>query len=515
MARNALLLTTAVVLLLGAGITGGGARLAAKPKSSSFVYETAQVTKGDIRKVVSTTGTVKPRITVQVGSELSGRIKAIIADFNAKVKAGDLLAVIEPKTFESKARQAKADLQSAEAAVLSAEAAVRKSTSILANAEKAHGRQKVLDRKGIAAGSAVDTSVRDLGVARAELEAANANLANSKALVAQKSAQYDQAVIDLERTQIRAPIDGIVLHRAIDVGQTVAASFQAPEMFRLAGDLTSIHVEAQVGEADIGAVRRDQLVVFDVDAHPKRTFNGKVEQIRLSPAAADSVVTYTVIIAADNATLDLFPGMTANVRIETARLDDALRLPAEAVRFKPPKEARATDSASAGSVWEKVLATVRGVILGRDTGKGKVVRKDKSEEKGNTLEQQVQRWTRRLKLDEKQVTALKTAAGAAQQKQPKNGLPKRVAPNGDRNAETLEAMLAPLLTPEQAGKFASIRAERLRTQRASVWILGRDGQPRKQSVRIGLAGMRHVELASRELKPGDEIVVRSRRARGQ
>ncbi len=438
-------------------------------------------------------------MTVQVGSELSGRVKSITTNFNARVKAGDLLAVIEPRSFESKARQAKADMESAEAAVMSAEAAVKKWKSIVTNAERAFHRQRLLDQKGIAAGAAVDTSERDLDVAKAELEVAQANLANAKALVAQKAAQLDQAMIDLDRTQIRAPIDGIVLHRAVDVGQTVAASFQAPELFRLAGDLASVHVEAQVGEADIGVIRHGQPVRFDVDAHPKRTFTGSVEQIRLSPAAADSVVVYTVIIEADNVGMDLFPGMTANVRIETARRDDVVRVPADAVRFKPPKSTR---PATKGSFWQRgSIAAHKPSVGGGRTNSG--LQRDQSA--GNSAgarDAQIQSWSRRLTLDAKQVAAIE----ATMQKQ-------GAARGGGRSGRKLEEVVASVLTAQQSVSFEAILAERRGTQRATVWTLDPDGQPRKQSVRIGLADTRFVELASKEFKPGDEVVVRSRKRR--
>lgn len=498
MSRNTLLLVSGLALLLTLGLTAGGALVSAKPDAAAVVYETAPVTKGEIRKFVATTGTVRPRMTVQVGSELSGRVKSITTDFNARVKAGDLLAVIEPKSFESKARQAKADVQSAEAAVMSAEAAVKKWRSIVTNAEKAFGRQRLLDQKGIAAGSAVDTSERDLNVAKAEVEVAQANLANATALVTQKVAQHDQAIIDLDRTQIRAPIDGIVLHRAVDVGQTVAASFQAPELFRLAGDLASVHIEAQVGESDIGAIKRDQSVSFDVDAHPKRIFAGRVEQIRLSPAAADSVVVYTVIIEADNVGLDLFPGMTANVRIETARLDDVIRLPADAIRFKPPKSA----GAGGNSFWQRgPVAALRSAGRDNSFDPGRQLN-EKSMDATESRDVQIQRWTRRLKLDEKQVAAIKAAAK-----------PQTADGDGGKGDDKLEEIIATVLTTEQRAKLEAIQAEREGTQRATVWALDKDGQPKKQSVRIGLADTRYVELASKELKPGDEIVVRSRKQR--
>lgn len=494
MPTNKPILASGVALLLILGVAVGGALVSAKPDTAAVAYETAPVTKGEIRRFVATTGTVRPRMTVQVGSELSGRVKSITTDFNARVKAGDLLAVIEPKSFESKARQAKADVQSSEAALMSAEAAVKKWKSILANAEKAFGRQRLLDQKGIAAGSAVDTSERDMNVAKAELEVAQANIANAQALVAQKIALHDQAVIDLDRTQIRAPIDGIVLHRAVDVGQTVAASFQAPELFRLAGDLASVHIEAQVGESDIGAIKRDQTVSFDVDAHPKRIFSGRVEQIRLSPASADSVVVYTVIIEADNTGLDLFPGMTANVRIETARLDDVVRIPADAVRFKPPKTAVAGSS----SFWQRGQDAALKAV--GQSPERRQPAKDKTTDATESREVQIQRWTRRLKLDDKQVAAVKAAAGSQ-------------AADGAGREDKLEEILATVLTAEQQTKLEAILAERDGTQRATVWTLDKDGLPQKRSVRVGLADTRYVELASKELKPGDELVVRSRKQR--
>ncbi len=460
----------AVAVMALGGAAAGTGLVGAETPGASYVYETEPVTTGQIRRVVATSGTVRPRITVQVGSEISGRIKSIVTDFNASVNAGDLLAVIEPKTFESKARQAKADVLSAQAHVASAEAALRKAQSVLENAQKAFTRQSILDKKGLSAALTVDTAERDLNVARAEIDVATANINDAKALLAQKQAQYDQAVIDLERTQVRAPISGIVLHRAVDVGQTVAASFQAPELFRLAGDLSSIHIEAQVAEADIGTVKANQPVTFDVDAYPKRKFKGRVEQVRLSPAATDSVVTYTVIINAENRDMALYPGMTANVLIETARREDAVRLPTAAVHFKPPKDVRAATNA---------------------TGATSAV---------------VQHWAEAVELDAPQVARLQ--AHLAKIKTDKRA--KKTV-----TANIVEDALKETLSAAQRERLASLRKDMAGTKAASVWVLGSGDAPEKRSIQIGLADLSHVELTSNNLKPGDKLIVRSRKASGK
>jgi HlyD family secretion protein len=406
MARKRFYFATFSILVLSAGVAGGAVYLDQKAPGPIISYETAPVGKGEVRRVVATSGTVRPRMTVQIGSELSGRVRSIVADFNARVKAGDLLAVIDPKTFESKAAQAKADLMSAQAALANSEAAVRKARAVLANAEKVRDRQGVLGRKGIASAANVDNSERDLNVARAEVEVAQAGIANARAVVAQKKAQLDQAMIDLDRTQIRSPIEGIVLHRAVDVGQTVAASFQAPELFRIAGDLTKIHIEAQISEADIGAIRRGNPVVFDVDAYPGRHFSGRIDQIRLAPAVADSVVTYMVIIEAENARMELFPGMTANVRVETARRENVKRIALDAIRFEPPRAGRkAVEEGTSRS--ELVAALVARVVKGDFSLSGlgapsKPPAETASAKARRGLDEVVDRWTRRLKLDEKQ-----------------------------------------------------------------------------------------------------------------
>lgn len=484
-----------------------------------FAYDTAPVSIGEVRKVVATSGTVKPRNTVQIGSELSGRIKSIVSDFNAPVKAGDVLAVIDPKTFESKVKQAQADLQSAQAALISSEAAVRKAVANLENAEAAHERQRLLGQKGIAAQTNVDGSVRDLNVAKAEVAVAKGNLENARAIVAQKAAQLEQALIDLERTNVRTPISGIVLNRSVDVGQTVAASLQAPELFRIAGDLASIHIEAQVSEVDVGGVKQGQQADFQVDAYPGRTFQGRVEQVRLAPAAADTVVTYSVIIAADNTSLDLFPGMTAHVKIETAKRNDVPRVSLDAIRFVPPKNAKTSQQQSA-SLWSRVTAWLGTHAVTQTAGSPPDDEDSKSASLAkNDAETLIRRWTRRLQLDPQQVTQLKALVQSSENASTNKAMAR--TPKGEKSAKEaaatsiksqIEGMIAKVLRPEQVEIFEAHRGGRRGSQSVSVWVLSTAGIPERRSVRVGLTDTHFAELTGKELAVGDTVIVRSRKA---
>src|SRR5262245_16814663 len=220
----------------------------------AFTYEVAEVSQGPIRKLVATSGPVRALVTVSVSSQLSGQIRDLKVDFNSEVKAGDDLAIIDDKTFAAKVAQANADLVAARATMVNTEAALAKAEAIERNAKRLLQRQDALASKGIAATTTLDAATRDADVAKAEIELAKAQLENSKATIAQREAQLLQAQIDLDRTRIRSPIDGTVISRTVDVGQIVASSLQAPELFKIAQDLRSIRIEAQVNEADVGAV---------------------------------------------------------------------------------------------------------------------------------------------------------------------------------------------------------------------------------------------------------------------
>ncbi len=299
------------------------------------VFETARLTRGDIRRVVTATGKLSAVRTVAVGSQVSGQIDRVWVDFNTQVKAGQPIARIDPARFEAAVRQAEAELAVARANVQMAKAERARARAALKREEREMERRRRLREEGHLSQADLDTQSLALETARAQVKTAEAQLATAKAQVSQREAFLEQAKVDLARTVIRAPIDGIVIERAVDPGQTVAASFQTPTLFRIAEDLTRMQVEASVDEADIGEVRLGQNAEFTVDAYPDETFTGTVVQIRKSPKTEQNVVTYTVIISAANPDEKLLPGMTATVSILTATRRDVLRAPVAAMRFRP------------------------------------------------------------------------------------------------------------------------------------------------------------------------------------
>jgi HlyD family secretion protein len=293
----------------------------ARGRGEAPAFLTATVDRGDIAEVVGATGTLEAVTTVQIGSQVSGTIESLFADFNSTVKKGQVIARLDPSIFEARLGQARANLVSAGANADRSRAMVEDT------------RLKYERAKELAAQLLVPPS--DLDTARANYEAAQAELKASEAAVSQAQANVNQAQLDLSHTIITTPIDGVVISRNVDVGQTVAASFQAPVLFVIANDLTHMRVNASVDEADVGHVREGQQALFHVDAFPQREFEGKVEQVRLNPTVVQNVVSYNTIIAVDNAGLLLKPGMTATVSIVVRRAENALRLPAAALRFRP------------------------------------------------------------------------------------------------------------------------------------------------------------------------------------
>ncbi|MCD6049360.1 MAG: efflux transporter, family, subunit [Verrucomicrobia bacterium] len=271
-------------------------------------FNTAKIERGDIVQQVTASGALNPVINVQVGSQISGLIKKLNVDFNSKVKAGDIVAEIDPATYQTRLLQAEADLSSAMASLQLAEVNAKRATSLF--------NEKL--------------------VSESEYDTAQVALTQAKAQVQTRKAQVNSAKVDLERCTIVAPIDGIVIDRKVDVGQTVAASMNAPLLFMIANDLTKMQINASVAEADIGNVETNQTVKFTVDAFPGRDFAGQVAQVRNSPISVQNVVTYDTIINVDNADGKLKPGMTANVQIITAKRPDVVRIPNAALRFKPP-----------------------------------------------------------------------------------------------------------------------------------------------------------------------------------
>ncbi|MCL5024077.1 MAG: efflux RND transporter periplasmic adaptor subunit [Nitrospirae bacterium] len=285
-------------------------------------FKTEKVVRGDIVTTVTATGAMNAVTTVLVGTQVSGTIKYLFVDFNSYVKKGQLIAQIDPALFEEQVQQQKANL-------LAAKANLEKSEASLVDAKRTRDRNAELFSKGLIARSDFDTADTNYETAKAQVSA-------SKAQVAQAEAALKNAQTNLGYTKILSPVDGTVVSRNVDVGQTVAASFQTPTLFTIAQDLTKMQIDTSVDEADIGKIQTGQDVDFTVDAYPDVTFKGRVSQIRIAPITVQNVVTYDVVVKVDNPELKLKPGMTANVSVIVSAKKDVLKIPNAALRFRPP-----------------------------------------------------------------------------------------------------------------------------------------------------------------------------------
>ncbi|QNN79314.1 efflux RND transporter periplasmic adaptor subunit [Pseudoxanthomonas mexicana] len=324
-----LLLGIAVVAILGGGAWWWTAR---KGEAADSAYRTATIERGDIRVAISATGTLSAISTVTVGSQISGQVTDVLVDYNSEVKKGEVLARIDPSTYEAQIEQGNAQIANAQASLKQAQAT-------LANAELDYTRKADLGRQKLVAQSDVD-------LARAARDQARAQVNAAQASIRQQTASTQTTRVNLDRTVIRSPVDGVVLTRTIEPGQTVAASLQAPELFTIAEDLSKMKIELAVDEADIGQVKVGQAVSFTVDAFADRQFRGQVQQVRLSATTTSNVVTYPVVVSVDNSDGTLLPGLTVNAEIEVSKRDDILKVSNAALRYKPTGEA-ATATAAA------------------------------------------------------------------------------------------------------------------------------------------------------------------------
>src|SRR5579864_268312 len=374
---------TGFTLLIAALALGG---FTYYTRSQKAVFLKAKVQRGDLESAISATGSLAAVVSVAVGSQVSGNIANLYADYNSLVKKGQLVAQIDPAPFQTKVDQAKANLDSAKAQVTSAEVGVRKADLDIANAElnitnqraalvRADSLVKDAKRKldmaakmftdGVgtqdgrdSAQATYDQAVASEDSAQAQLKSAQASLESFKAAkevaqtqkitaaaqVATADANLQNAQLDLDHTRITSPVNGVVIARNMDVGQTVQASYSAPQLFSIAQDLSKMHVETSIDESDISRVQVNQDATFTVDAYPGQTFHGIVTQIRHSPTNVQNVITYVVVIDVDNPDMKLFPGMTANTRLVTDHLSGALKIPSAALRFRPPDDLLPADA---------------------------------------------------------------------------------------------------------------------------------------------------------------------------
>ena len=315
-------------LILGLGYTYSH-------ESSVPTFLTAPVERGSIATLVKASGTVEAVVSVDVSSQLSGRIAEVFVNFNDTVKAGQPIAQIDPEIFAARVNEARAALNVATATAHVQKAAVERAKVAVLNAERELQRQLELARTNSGIGRDLDQARAQRAIAEAEQHMAEANLENAQAVVEQRQAALDQARLDLDRTVLRAPIDGIIIKRDVNPGQTVAVTFEAKTLFKIANDLREMEVHGKIDEADVGQLKVGQTTQFTVDAYPDRTFSGQVLQIRKSPEVVQNVVTYTAIISAPNLDLLLLPGMTAQLRIVVSDSGEVLKVPNQALRFRP------------------------------------------------------------------------------------------------------------------------------------------------------------------------------------
>ena len=325
-------------LLIVAAIGAGAGAYYIKRGGPEMQVVTSPITRGDIVDTVGATGTLQAVTTVQVGSQVSGNIQWLGADFNSIVKKGQVIARLDPSLFDAQLQQARANLNQTRANLAKAQSDLERTKVQLIDAQQKFARAKELAARSLLPQSDLDSAKIAVDTAQATLVSQQATVAQAQAAVSQSQASVNQNQVNLDHATISAPIDGIVTQRSVDVGQTVAASMQAPTLFVIAADLTKMQVNANIDEADVGRIRPGQHVTFRVDAYPTETFDGTVSQIRLQPVVVQNVTTYGTVIDVPNEQLKLKPGMTANVKVEIAKRTDAMRVPNAALRFRPAAE---------------------------------------------------------------------------------------------------------------------------------------------------------------------------------
>lgn len=454
------------------------------PAQPEVRYQTQQVDSGAIESVVNTAGTTKAVVTVEVGTEVSGLITELYVDFNDDVAQGQAIAKLDDRTYVARLRQADADVVMAKASLAQQHATHLKAETELARTDRAFQRQQQLMAKSLTNQTELDNAQAAFDTAKAQVSLAKAQIQSADAQLLQRKAQQEQAQLDLDRTTIRSPVNGTVIDRQVDIGQTVAASLSAPTLFTIAQDLSQMQIEADVDEADIGKIQQGQPVRFQVDAYPERQFRGDVAQVRKAATNTNNVVTYKVIINAPNQQQLLLPGMTANLNIVRGQQNDVLRVPNAALRFKPAGIA-ATPAARTDMAAE-VITQLQ--LSGDSSNAVKQLYKDFA-----ASQQQA-----RTQLTNNPMTDMRQIMAKERQK--------------------LQNAMQQVLTEQQYQQYLELNEQR-RAKRAQgtagiaaqLWRLNADGQPESVTIRIGLTNDEYSELLSSELRAGDAVIVRATR----
>jgi HlyD family secretion protein len=431
--------TVAIVVLLLAFLGVGGYFYLKQPPKPQF--KTLKVERGSIVSTVSATGTLNAVVTVQVGTQVSGTLSKLYVDFNSPVKKGQPIAQIDPALFSSAVEQARGN-------ALSAAASLGKARVTLADAKRTLGRNKQLLEQGI-------VSQSDLDAAQTAYDAALTGISSADANVMQTRGALRQAETNLNYATIRSPVNGIVVSRSVDVGQTVAASFSTPTLFTIAQDLTKMEIDTSVDESDISRLKVGQPASFTVDAYPEQQFTGTVIQIRNAPIVTQNVVTYVTVIGVSNQDLKLKPGMTANVAVQIQKKDDVLKIPSAALRFKPK--------------------------AGRDDKEAKANRDDKQAKAGKDDK------AARVGRDAREAGAGQPGRGAGQ--------------------ESYSGRVGKLGVDAAGDRGERVKGSSRKTPRQKVYQLKVDGSPAAVTVETGITDGGFVELVSGALKENDEVIV--------
>ena len=456
-----------------------------RPKPEKDPYRFGAVERGAITRSVSASGTLQALITVDVGSQISGQIREILVDFNDHVRKGQTMAILDPQTYQSRVAQGRADVAAGVAALRQAEAAE-------ANAQADYNRKKTLVAQGIYSPSVLDQ-------VQATYRSATAAVTAARARIQQSQASLRSQQVDLGRTTIVAPIDGIVVDRKVEPGNTVAASLQAPVLFTIAQDLSKVEVKISVDEADVGQVQEGQRVRFTVDAFPDNTFEGVVTQVRKQPTTTQNVVAYTVIAEADNPDGKLLPGMTANADIIIQRLPSVLKVPAAALRWQPASDKPQAAGGGFGAPPGGAARPGGGGGVGGGEG---APRTSRVVEQLDLNSAQQKQWAAiEADLRQKMQAAFAEAGGDRTKMRETMG----------RIMGEAFAKLEPSLNAEQKTKLAALRATMAQRRTNGmksgvVYVLNKDGKPTPVPVRVGATDGTSTEIVG-NLKPGDQVIV--------
>jgi HlyD family secretion protein len=494
-------------------------------KESNQKYRTVKVERGEISSLVTATGTINPVVTVLVGSQISGTIKGLYADFNSRVKEGEVIAQIDPAILEAQVEQAKANVLGAQSNLMNSRANLQSVQANLVKAEvavedtkKTLNRNNELMKMSAIAQSALDTAqanydsaVAQRNAVKAQIEVAKAQIESAGAQVERDKAALRMSETNLRYTTIRSPVNGIVISRNVDVGQTVAASLQAPTLFTIAKDLTQMQVDTNMSEADIGRIVTGQEATFTVDAYPEKTFRGRVSVIRNAPTTIQNVVTYDVVIQVDNKDLKLKPGMTANVSVIIAHKTGVLKLSNAALRYRP-ELAKATVGEGVGNKNKNENENKsKNKNEGSQKREATAERGTGGQQRGGTTMEQL---TEGLKLSPEQRSKVEAVLRSSRQEIQEireNSKPEEAR---GKIQSLLRQKIMGLLTEEQKQKWEASRSTKVEQgeqveerKPARVWVLSSEGKPVSVSIVLGITDGTFSEVVSGDLKEGAELIV--------